>query len=351
MSPVYVEVAKNIKSAVEQMRKVQNVSSQMIDFHEEMHKLLAGDRSLDSILKTIVRRIKNLTKSRRCSIVLGDEIIPSVLSLDTLRNVRILKGGECNGLTGWAIQQGRPFFINDAPSDPRYDLKIDGEKGIRTRSMICSPLKFKKRVIGCLRVINKIEGNFTEEDMRFVSAGADYTAFAIERAFLYEKLKNDELTNLFNIRYLNQALEMEIERARRYGVSFSVIFMDMDNFKEVNDKYGHLIGSRVLIEIAQLLQRNLRRIDIISRYGGDEFVIILPQTSRDAGFIVAERLRRLIEGHVFLEKDGYNLKLTASLGVASYPENAKDREGLLKLADRAMYRGKSLRKNKVFAAK
>jgi len=337
------------------MRKTRDellLAKRVISFHNEMRGLLSGEGEIRDIVKTILTKLKKVTNSKKCSLILGDEIIQSVLSLDKLkREIKILKSGRCGGLTGWVIQNGRPLFVNNISSDSRYDPEIDRESRMKIRSMVCAPVRFKERIIGCVRVVNKIDGEFTDKDMELISSGADYTAFAIERAFLYEKLKNDELTNLFNIRYLNQALEMEIERARRYGASFSVIFMDMDNFKEINDKYGHLIGSRVLIEIAQLLQRNLRRIDIISRYGGDEFVIILPQTSREAGFIVAERLRRLIESHIFLEKDGYNVKLTASLGVASYPENAKDKEGLLKLADRAMYHGKFLRKNMVFAAK
>jgi diguanylate cyclase (GGDEF)-like protein len=125
--------------------------------------------------------------------------------------------------------------------------------------------------------------------------------------------------------------------------------MDIDNFKKVNERFGHLTGSKVLIEMSRVLKRNLRKVDIITRYGGDEFVIILPQTPKESGMYVAERLRRVIEKYIFLKK-GNPLHLTASLGVASFPDNANNREELLKIADNAMYRGKFSTKNVVFAA-
>jgi len=327
------------------------LTGEVLSYHDNIRALLTGRQGIRVIINTILSELKDITRCTRSSLVLGDEIISKVLKLDSMRQVKILKGGRCDGLTGWAIQNGINILTNNAGADPRYDPQIDREGRLKIDTMICTPVKFRDRIVGCLRAVNKRGQEFTEWDLDIITSGADYIALALERAFLYEKLKNDELTNLFNIRYLHQALEMEIERAKRYGSTFSVIFMDMDDFKEINDRHGHLIGSRVLIEIADILQNNLRRIDIISRYGGDEFVIILPQTTREAGFIVAERLRRLIEGHVFLKREGFNIQITASLGVASYPDNAKNREELLKLADRAMYRGKFLRKNTVFAAR
>lgn len=118
----------------------------------------------------------------------------------------------------------------------------------------------------------------------------------------------------------------------------------------VVDKHGHLVGSKILAEIGQLLSGNLRSVDIITRYGGDEFVIILPQTPVTAGFQIAERLRKAVEQYVFLKHEGYSIKITAGLGVASYPDNAKSKEELFRIADEAMYRGKFSTKNTVYAA-
>jgi diguanylate cyclase (GGDEF)-like protein len=125
--------------------------------------------------------------------------------------------------------------------------------------------------------------------------------------------------------------------------------MDVDHFKRINDSYGHLIGSKVLVEMGQLLLRNLRTVDIVARYGGDEFVFVLPQTTPKSAAQIAERMRKSVEQNTFLKREGYTLKLTASFGVASFPESAKSKEELIKLADEAMYRVKYQTRNAVYA--
>ena len=139
-----------------------------------------------------------------------------------------------------------------------------------------------------------------------------------------------------------------MKRADRYATRLSVLFLDLDNFKLVNDTYGHLVGSSLLRELGQLLRRSVREVDVVIRYGGDEYTIILVETGSDMAQQVADRLRRMIENHTFMARDGYQIKLTASLGLASYPDDTTELTDLLSMADKAMYAGKAAGKNCVY---
>ncbi len=179
----------------------------------------------------------------------------------------------------------------------------------------------------------------------------EQSALALENAGRYSMVKDllniDELTGLYNYRYLEIALDRELKRAERYGLSMAVIFLDIDMLKVVNDTYGHLIGSRVLKEVGAVLKKSVREVDIVIRYGGDEYTIILIETGRQGAAIVAERIRKTIAEHPFVLSENLNVKLTACLGFACYPEDTKAKLELLEMADRAMYFGKVSGKNTV----
>jgi len=169
-------------------------------------------------------------------------------------------------------------------------------------------------------------------------------ARAKERAFI------DDVTELYNARYLLSTAENEIRRADRYGNSLSVIFLDLDRFKLVNDTHGHLLGSRTLRNLSKLLLECIRQVDTLARYGGDEFTILLPDTGHEAAVAVAERIRRYVDSYRFEGGDGGPLSLTISAGVASFPQHGRTREELLDAADKAMYRAKSLGRNRTCSA-
>jgi diguanylate cyclase (GGDEF)-like protein len=177
----------------------------------------------------------------------------------------------------------------------------------------------------------------------------EQSSLALENAGRYSVAKDllniDELTGLYNYRYLEIALEREMKRAERYGLSMSVIFLDVDMLKVVNDTYGHLIGSRVLKEIGAVLKKSVREVDIVIRYGGDEYTVILIETGRQGAATVAERIRKTIDQHKFILGDSTEVRLTASLGFACYPDDTKSKLELLEMADRAMYHGKASGKN------
>ncbi|MBI5526623.1 MAG: diguanylate cyclase [Deltaproteobacteria bacterium] len=157
----------------------------------------------------------------------------------------------------------------------------------------------------------------------------------------------DDLTGLYNYRYMEHVIDREI---REHDYPFSLLFMDLDHFKYVNDEHGHLVGSRLLVETARVIKRCVRDFDVVSRYGGDEYCVILRRTDSGEALKVGERIRRSIAGHQFLAREGLKLHITTCIGVATYPEHAKSKKEVIDLADMAMYRGKHTTRNVIYVA-
>ncbi len=186
--------------------------------------------------------------------------------------------------------------------------------------------------------------NFFHRQVRFALLNAERGAQAQNLIYI------DDLTKLYNSRYLNVVLDRELKRSERYRNFFSVLFMDLDFFKRVNDAHGHLVGTRVLVEAGQVLKQCVRETDTVVRYGGDEFVVLLVETKADEALVVAERMRRMVEQMSFGNELGLDLRLTISIGIAAFPEHALTKQHLLNLADQAMYRGKDSTRNVVYLA-
>ena len=214
-------------------------------------------------------------------------------------------------------------------------------------------IRSKTTLLGVVFLFNEPGRNLPGDiNLRNIHFLIDQSSLALENAVRYARAKNllniDDLTGLYNYRYLDLTLSREIKRAERYGSRVSVLFMDLDFFKNVNDTHGHLVGSKVLSEVGTLLKQSVREEDTVIRYGGDEYTLVLIETDAAGAAVVAERIRRLIEGHLFLAAEGLNIRVTASIGCACYPDDATTRTGLLELADQAMYRGKTSGKNVVY---
>ncbi len=343
----------------ESLVKILNHKNNEIAFFEEINKMLTSSLDIEKILVVVMKKIKDMTSAESWSIILLDEdsgelILQHAEGKSRKKKMKQfrLKPGE--GIAGWVAEKGIPVVVADVTRDKRFSSRVDRHTGFRTKTLMAAPIKSKGQVLGVLEVINKTTGeSFSEEDLDLLMRFVDQAALAVERIMLYQKLQElvitDDLTSLFNSRYLHRSIETEVLRSDRYGTSVCLIFMDIDFFKNVNDNYGHLAGSKLLVEMGQLLINQVRSVDIVARYGGDEFVIVLPQTSPKDAILVAERMRKAIEKNVFLKKEGYNFKMTASFGVASYPDTAKSKEELLRLADEAMYRVKHKNRNGVYA--
>ncbi len=260
-----------------------------------------------------------------------------------------------HGVEGAVLSCHRPVILNEFRSHALYDAEFDRCIGVESRSVMAVPLVSRGRVIGVVKLVNRQPGDsFSPADQSLVTLLMEPAAIALENAILFKKMEHlsvtDDLTGLHNVRYLNGFLYRELKRCRRYNLPVSVVFLDMDGFKTVNDRFGHLAGSQTLTEVGQVLQRTVREIDMVARYGGDEFVLILPQTGTRGAAIIAERIREAIAEATFLGDIGLQVRLTASLGVASFPEQGTTRDELIHQADAAMYRVKESGKNGVLSA-
>ena len=220
------------------------------------------------------------------------------------------------------------------------------------------PLESRGGVIGALVAIDRVaaarEPRFERATLNVVKAALEPAAIALDNAVRMQRAEalsvTDDLTQLYNSRYLAQVLRRETKRASRSGRPLSLLFIDLDGFKSINDKHGHLFGSRALVEAAGVIRDSARETDIVARFGGDEFALVLPDTGSDGAFFVGERIREKIAAWIFLKSIGLNISLTVSVGVATLPDVAASAEQLIQAADEAMYAVKDGGKNGIRVA-
>ena len=325
----------------------------------EIGKALTSCLDLREILGVIMEKVGQLLRPKTWSLLLVDERTGDLTfeiavspAAERLKDIRLRKG---EGIAGWVALHGEPLLIPNVARDERFAPEVDTAVRFNTRSIVCVPLKSKNRILGVIELVNSLEeSRFSEADLKILSTIADYAAIAIENARYVERVRElvvtDDLTGLYNSRYLLDLLDYEIERARRYGYPVSLVFLDLDFFKDVNDTYGHLVGSRLLGEVGRLIRGQIRKADVAIRYGGDEFVVVLPNTPKDGAVTMATHLRTRLKDHYFLEDEGYRIRLTASFGVATFPDDAETKLALIRMADRAMYRVKDSTRDGVQAA-
>jgi len=334
-------------------RKIQEVGI----FHD-VAKALTSSLDLDSILQTIMEKMAEFFRPDTWSLLMVDEeknelyfAIAVGTAAEALKNVR-LKVGE--GIAGWVAKHGERLIVPDVYSDPRFSKRIDEMTKCETRSIICIPLRSKLRVLGVIQLVNVDMRNFGDQESFFLQSLCDYAAIAIENARAFEKIQEltitDDCTGLYNARHLHRTLETEVYRSSRFNYEFTVLFIDLDHFKQVNDTHGHLIGSKLLAEIGYLIKAQLRLIDYAFRYGGDEFVVLLPQTGKDAALFVARRLRDMLRTNTFCQEEGLNLNVRASIGVATYPHDAKTPQDIIRQADEMMYLVKNTSRDNIGVA-
>ncbi len=309
---------------------------------------LLNTRDLERALRMVTDAALDLLPAEHTSIRILDESGTQLLSgarsgegANTTKPMSFKRG---EGLVGWVVVSGKSARVFDTERDPRFARKPG--QGFSIRSMVVVPLWSGGQVIGVLGATSSAVGAFTKEHELVAQLLANCAVPPIERARLERLAITDRHTMAYNKEYLIPRLTEEIARARRYVLPLSVLLLDLDHFKRVNDTYGHQAGDAVLKEFADRVRAMIRRSDVLVRRGGEEFVVILPQTTLDQAATAAERICRAVAAEPFPLPDGGKLTQTVSIGVATWngAEGAKELE---KRADEAMYAAKRLGRNRV----
>lgn len=306
---------------------------------------------LPALLRSVSGAAVELVDADSCSIMLLDEqrselLCKAAVGLPPEEEADLcFKVGE--GVAGWVAEHGAPALIADVESDPRFKT-LPGQTA-SIRSMLVVPLTTKEGVIGVICAASHRPEAFGVDHEDLLNYLGSSIVKDIENARLYRLSITDSLTKAFNRQYLYQRLPEEIERTKRYGDPLSVGIFDIDFFKGFNDTYGHPAGDFVLKEVVRLAQGQIRDVDALVRYGGEEFLLLLPNTPLAGAQVTAERIRKAIEAAEFPWSDR-RLKVTVSVGIATLGPGAMTDETLLKRADEALYRAKGAGRNRVESA-
>ncbi len=308
---------------------------------------------LDVLLDQVCRILSDTFHYNKIAIMIVDRNADELVFKASLgyQNIlgemgRRLKIGR-EGITGMVAATGEPIMVKDVAQNQHY-VSIDG----KTRSELAVPLKIKQQVVGVLNVESDNVNAFDQVDQRLLTTLASQVAVALENARLYEETEQlavtDGLTGLNNHRFFQSFFDRELNRARRYSHPLSLIMMDIDHFKKINDTLGHPVGDIVLKEVSRLLMEQARDVDLVARYGGEEFMLVLPETKKSEARLLAERIRVAVEKNRFEAEGAKNIgRVTISLGVSGFPDDGSEKDEIIDKVDKALYRAKAGGRNQV----
>lgn len=301
------------------------------------------------IAELLVERASTWVPAPCWAVVASD--LSGQLSVLADRGLTPEMGPAVYAIANWVMNRGQEFVSANLREDGRLHDPAVG-------AVMAFPLSCRGRRVGALMGLDRLaasrEPRLSPSMLRAVRVLLEPASVAIDNGLLLKRAEalsvTDDLTHLYNSRYLNTVLRRETKRASRSGRPLSLLFIDLDGFKGVNDNHGHLCGSRALVEAAAVIRSSARETDVVSRFGGDEFALVLPDTGGEGAFAVGDRIRERIAAHTFLAGDGLAIRLTASVGVATLPDVAASADELIAAADKAMYAVKDAGKNGIQAA-
>lgn len=319
----------------------------------QLNQAMISTLELNPLFDRILQVLKDVLNCGEMVLLLynpGEEqlVVRKAVGSDT-ENVNDLTFNLSEGITGSAARSQRLLYVRDVSSDER-SLGYKGRAPL-AGSMVSAPLVVKNNLVGVLNLHKEKTSAFADTEISLIQAVANQAAIAIENARLYEKTRNlsntDDLTGLANRRHFKEIFKREAAHARRFLSPLSLVMADIDHFKEFNDTHGHLVGDTVLKKVSEIFLQNTRGIDLVGRFGGEEFIILLPGTTKEGAREAAEKLRNGVTGQIFA---GTNESqpgggITLSFGVAEFPSDSKDIYELLELADRALYLAKEAGRN------
>ena len=353
----YPEVTKN------------TTEKELSDVFAKIGVILTSSLQPKEVIERVMQLIGNYFSPHNWSLLLIEEgterlKFEIVMGTDTtkLKGMYINKG---EGIVGWVCENAQPTIVSDTSIDDRFSPRIDNIIGFHTHSVVCVPLlNGQNKVIGAIELVNKIVSpsntspnnktattiiptykSFTETDMKILSSISTFTGIAIENAFLYKKVEElamvDSLTGINNRYYFNEILRQETEKVKRYKRTMCLLMMDVDNLKTINDTFGHVTGDKILSSLADILRVSVRESDFLARFGGDEFVIIMPEATESDALILAKRIQDMI---LRWNKQETTPGLTLSISIGVSEAGAENIEALLSQADKDLYQCKVFRK-------
>jgi diguanylate cyclase (GGDEF)-like protein len=315
----------------------------LLVFHQ-VTRSLTSSFDLNAILRAIIEHMERIIEAEMWTLLMLDEerqdlyyAIVAGREEESLRKLRV-KVGE--GVAGWVVQQGETLLVPEADNDPRVEAER-GAKPQKVRSVIALPLRGRKGTHGVIEIFNPRSEQLTDYTIAFLHILADHAAIAIENARDVARIQHltitDDCTSLYNARHLYEVLNRELERCGQLGLPVSLAFLDLDHFKLVNDEHGHLVGSELLSRTGQRLQELSRKQDWCFRYGGDEFVILMPETSANAAMDQITALHHALMETEFQMKNGLKLHVSASIGLSTAPADGTAVHIAIATADARMY--------------
>lgn len=344
-------------SLEQELQRVRDEAAASHEVMEIVHEIV-GEGSTTAIYRVLARRLARALGISRCSVILaspGDSMAMVAVAHDDVSLQDFAIRLEDYPEVSDALESGRPVLVEDAATDPRFLEFTKMRHGVsQLRSAIVLPFTLDRWRSGVLFLrTRRGERALTQDDLEFAEPVLRAAVAAVRRSQVLESTRadnqrlealatTDPLTRLLNRRALHDRLAAEVQRADRYGAVLTLMLIDVDHFKEVNDTHGHLVGDAVLAQLAGVVQASLRTVDVAARYGGEEFIVILPETPLDGGLSIAERLRERMAAHEFFGLHGVPLQLTVSIGIAVYPSHeVHSTDELIARADAALYRAKA----------